>query len=72
MKRNLILAQNSVTGTVQRCCHGVVHIHCPGASLHFTEDAFLGFASMVKEAYSRSMDEGLAELVKDLDIKGEE
>jgi len=66
MKQNLILAQNDVIGNVHRCCHGIVHLHIlsKGISLRFTEETFLSFASMVKEASSQLMDEHLADLTK--------
>ncbi len=66
MKKNVDLVQEKI-GSINRCCHGVVHIHIlhNGVSLHFTEDAFLNFTSMVKEAYSRLMDENLADLLNE-------
>jgi len=74
MRRNLILAQNERMGNIQRCCHGVVHIHIlhHGISVRFTEDAFLEFASMVKEASSRLMDEHLADLLGDKNYEAEQ
>ena len=74
MKQNLILAQNERIGNIQRCCHGLVHTHIlhNGISLRFTEEAYLEFASMVKEASSRLMDEHLANLVGDRGIEKEE
>lgn len=74
MKRNLILAQDKTIGNIQRCCHGVVHIHilCNGISLRFSEKDFLQFVSMIKEGASVLMDEHLANLIKDRDIEKEE
>ena len=57
------LAKNSV-GNVYRCIHGVVHINCPGVSLHFTEDIFLNFATMIKDASSKLMDETISRLLE--------
>ena len=66
MKRNLILAQSEVMGNIQRCCGGVVHLFLPdGISLRFTEEAFLGFASLVKEASFQLIDESLRALLDD-------
>ena len=63
MKKDVTLVQNGM-GNIQRCCHGVVHIHLHnGVSLRFNEDTFLNFASMIKEASSRLMDESLADLL---------
>ena len=66
MKRNLILAQDKTIGNIQRCCQGVVHIHIfhKGISLRFTEEAYLQFASMIKEGASVLMGENLADLIK--------
>lgn len=63
MQNNGILVIKEGCGNIQKCCHGIVHIHCKGISLHFTEEAFLSFASMVKEASSQLMDEGLSKLM---------
>ena len=66
MKRNLILAQSEVMGNIQRCCGGVVHLFLPdGMAVRFTEEAFLEFASLVKEASSRLVDESLRVLLDD-------
>ena len=63
MKANVILAQNQ-NGDIQRCCHGIVHVYLKnGVSLRFREDAFLNFASMVKEASSQLMDETVMDLL---------
>ncbi len=64
------IARNKI-GSINKCQHGVIHIHCKGVSLHFNEDAFFVFASMVKEGASVLMDEYLANLVRDRDT-GEE
>ncbi len=65
MKKNVILAQSEKIGNIQRCCNGVVHIHCKGISLRFTEDTFLDFASMIKKAFFCLIDEGLSELMEE-------
>jgi hypothetical protein len=51
-------------GNVYRCVHGVVHINCHGVSFHFREDAFLSFATMIKEASSKLMDETISGLLE--------
>lgn len=71
MKSNLILAKSNVAGNVHRCPHGVVHIHIHGVSLHLTEEVFLSFASMVKDASSRLINEHLSDLIKDSEERGE-
>ena len=40
MGNNGQLAKSNL-GSVYRCIHGVVHIHCRGVSLHFPEDAYV-------------------------------
>ena len=60
VKKDIILAEGRI-GSIQRCRHGIVHIHCKGVSLHFNEDAFFAFASMVGEGVSKLMDDNLAE-----------
>ncbi len=74
MGKNAILAIKEGFGNIQRCCHGVVHVHIlyKGISLRFTEEAFLNFASMVKEASSVVMDEGLSNLIRDSEREKEE
>ena len=62
MEGDLKLAENNEMGCVWRCSHGMVHVHCGRVSLHLPEDAFMSFASMVKEASSRLMDEWLSYL----------
>ena len=47
-------------GSVGRCIHGVVHIHCRGVSFHFAGDAFLAFATIIKDASFKLMDEALS------------
>ena len=58
------LANEDKIGSVTKCVHGVVHIHCKGISLHLTEEAFLKFASLIKKAESVLMDEGLSDLMQ--------
>ena len=65
MKTNVVLAQNDELGSIQRCCHGVVHIHCRNTSLRFKEDTFLCFASMVEEASAQLMNRNLFELLSE-------
>ena len=61
MNGNRELAKSNM-GNVYRCVHGVVHINCQGVSLHFREDTFLCFATMIKEASSKLMDEAISRL----------
>jgi hypothetical protein len=70
LEKNGILAVKEGYGNVWKCCRGVVHIqvHSRGF-LHFREDSFLYFASMIKEASSRLMDEGLAGLIEDSEVR---
>ncbi|MCK4519167.1 MAG: hypothetical protein KAU12_03500 [Candidatus Omnitrophica bacterium] len=74
MKRNFMLVQKGEIGNIQRCACGAVHMRIlsNSVSLHFTEDVFLIFASMVKRASFRLMDEHLADLVRDRDVEKEE
>ncbi len=63
MGNNGQLAKSNL-GSVYRCIHGVVHIHCRGVSLHFPEDAFLSFATLIKDASSKLMDETISRLLE--------
>ena len=63
MSSNRELAKSDM-GNVYRCIHGVVHINCPGVSLHFTGDIFLNFATMIKDASSKLMDETISRLLE--------
>ena len=63
MNSNRELARSDI-GNVYRCIHEVVHINCRGLSLHFTEDTFLNFADMIKEASSKLMDETISNLLE--------
>ena len=63
MNGNGELAKNNI-GNVYKCAHGVVHINCRGVSLHFTEDAFMNFDIIIKEASSKLMDEEISEILK--------
>ncbi len=67
MKRNIILVKEQNLWQAERCCHGVVHLHilCKGVSIHFDEDCFLRFASMIDKAATQLMDEGLADLLNE-------
>ncbi len=65
--RNIMLAKRNGIGSIQKCCHGVVHIHLDGISLRFKEDAFVDFAFMVKEASSRLIEEGISQLLSESD-----
>ena len=65
--RNMMLAKRDGLGSIQRCCHGVVHIHLNGISLRFKEDAFIDFALIVKEASSRLIEEGISQLLSESD-----
>ena len=67
VKGNILLAKRDGVGVIQRCRHGVVHIHVGRASLRFKEKDFIDFALMVNEASSRLMDEAIAELIPDTD-----
>ena len=61
---NMIELSKNEMGSIYKCQHGVVHIHCKGVSLHFTEEAFLSFTRLVDKASSKLMDLNLAELIK--------
>ena len=63
MNEHMFLAKDDKIGYVNRCIHGVVHINCRGVSVHFTEAAFLKFASMIKEAFSRLLDLHLSDFI---------
>lgn len=63
MNSNRELAKSNM-GNVYRCVHGTVHVNCRGVSLHFTEDTFLNFADMIKEASSKLMDETISNLLE--------
>ena len=63
METNIMLAERGRIENVQRCCHGIVHVHCNNVSLRFAEENFFKFASMIKEASSRLMDKNLSDLL---------
>ena len=63
METNMVLAKRGEIESVQRCCHGIVHVHYNSISLRFTEENFFKFASMLKEAASRLMDKNLSDLL---------
>lgn len=49
---------------------GQTYLHLKGVSLHFTEEAFLAFASMIEKGASRLMDINLSKLIGDFEIDG--
>ena len=63
METNMVLAKRGEIESVQKCCHGIVHIHYNNMSLRFAEGNFFKFASMIKEASSRLMDKNLSDLL---------
>ncbi len=63
------LAKNQI-GCVFMCQHKVVHINLKGLSLHFTEEAFSEFNSMIRDAFSKLMDINLSKLIGDYEIDG--
>ena len=63
MEANMILAKKGEVESVQRCCHGVVHVHYNNISLRFAEGNFFKFASMLREASARLMDKNLSDLL---------
>ncbi|MEA3489809.1 MAG: hypothetical protein U9R44_05680 [Candidatus Omnitrophota bacterium] len=65
------LSKDDKLGVIEKCRHGIVHFHIfhMGLSLHFPEEVFLNFASMVNEASSRLMDDSLAKLMGDSEGK---
>ena len=67
MNGNGELAKNNI-GNVYKCAHGVVHINCRGGSLHFTEEVFMNFAIIIKEASYKIMDEEISKILKEGDI----
>lgn len=52
-------------GSVYRCPGKIIHIHCKGMALHFTEEAFEELSLLIKEANSKLMEINLAELLKE-------
>ncbi|MDD5040766.1 MAG: hypothetical protein PHY34_06520 [Patescibacteria group bacterium] len=64
MKDYTELARNRSVGNILRCPCGVVHINIRGISLHFTDEIFLEFSSLVGKASSSLMDIGISGLMK--------
>ena len=62
---NMVELTKDKIGSIYRCRHGIIHIHIQGISLHFTEEAFFNFTSIVKEGASKLMDIKLAKLTGD-------
>lgn len=67
MDEKLVEVESEQAGRIFRCCHGTFHMQLKnrGITLHFTEEAFLDFARMVKEMYSKVFDEELSELFRE-------
>ena len=69
-KETVTLSKNGIA-TIQRCQHGIVHMHFRCFSVRLPEEAFSQFASVVKEASSRLMDLNLEEMLKHMGADGE-
>lgn len=65
MEENIELSRIEKIGNVYLCPCGIVHVNIRGVSLHFSGEAFIGFASMLKNASSLLMDIGIAGLMED-------
>ena len=65
MKKSGVLAVKEDLGVVLRCCKGVIHVRYKGILLHFTEDAFLSFSTMIEKASSNLMDLELHKLMSE-------
>ncbi|MCK4851688.1 MAG: hypothetical protein KAS86_01115 [Candidatus Omnitrophica bacterium] len=66
-----ILSKAGEAGIIEKCPCGVVHIHvfCAGVTLHLSETAFMNFASMVRKASSRLVEDGLSGLLGEIGRK---
>ena len=62
MNKSIVLAHDEKLGNIQQCVCGMVHIHCGNISLRFSEEAFLNFALMAKEASDQLLDRSLSRL----------
>ena len=67
MDEKLFEVESEQAGRIFRCCHGTFHVQLKnrGVTLHLSEEAFLGFARMVGEMYSKVFDEELSELFRE-------
>ena len=67
MDEKLLEVKSKQAGRIFRCCHGTFHMQLKnrGITLHLSEEAFLDFARMVGEMYSKVFDEELSKLFRE-------
>jgi len=65
MGNHMELARTERIGTVERCPMGIVNVHTRGVTLHLSDEAFLGFASMIRKAQSVLIDMGMTSLTQE-------
>ncbi len=56
------LEKTEKVGNVFKCPCGNIHINLKGVSLHFSEEAFMGFAYLIRNACSKFIEKGLSEI----------